>query len=56
MKELIAQLVDKAGLTEAQAQQSLEVIREYILGKIPPMMQPMVDNFLGITPEEEEGA
>ena len=54
MQELIQQLVDKAGLTEDQAGKSIEVIREFILTKIPPMMQPMVDNFLGINSEENQ--
>ncbi len=53
MQELINQLVEKAGLTEDQAKKSIDVLREYILGKIPPMMQPMVDNFLGIKEEGE---
>lgn len=47
MHELIQQLVDKAGLTPAQAEKSLAVIKEYIQSQLPPMMQGMVDNFLG---------
>ncbi len=54
MQDLIQQLVDKAGLTEEQAGKSIEVVKDYILSKIPPMMQPMVDNFLGVTPEEDQ--
>jgi hypothetical protein len=55
MQELISRLVEKTGMTEAQAQQTLEVIREFIFEKIPPMMQPMVDNFLGVNTEEGGG-
>jgi len=47
MQELIQQLVDKAGLTPEQAEKSLGVIKEYIQSQLPPMMQGMVDNFLG---------
>ena len=47
MQELIQQLVDKAGLTPEQAEKSLSVIKEYIQSQLPPMMQGMVDNFLG---------
>jgi nucleoid DNA-binding protein len=47
MQELIQQLVDKAGLTPDQAEKSLAVIKEYIQSQLPPMMQGMVDNFLG---------
>ena len=44
--ELINQLVQKAGLTEEQASKAVGVIKEYIQGQLPPMMQGMVDNFL----------
>lgn len=47
MQELIQQLVDKAGLTPEQAAKSIEVIKEYIQSQLPPMMQGMVDNFMG---------
>lgn len=47
MQELIQQLVDKAGVTPEQAAKSLSVIKEYIQSQLPPMMQGMVDNFLG---------
>lgn len=47
MQELIDQLKTKAGLTDEQAIKSLQIIKEYIQSKLPPMMQGMVDNFLG---------
>ena len=47
MQELIDQLVNKVGLTPEQAQKSLVVIKEYIQSQLPPMMQGMVDNFMG---------
>ncbi len=46
MNELINQLTEKAGLTEAQAHQAISVIKDYIQSQLPPMMQGMVDNFL----------
>ena len=47
MKELIDELKQKAGLTEEQAMQALTVIKDHIKSKLPPMMQDMVDNFIG---------
>lgn len=47
MNDLIKELTEKAGLTEDQANRSVEVIKEFIMSKLPPMMQPMVENFLG---------
>lgn len=52
MNELIQQLVDKANLSQEQAEKSVEVIKEYIMSKLPPMMQPMVENFLGQSQED----
>lgn len=47
MQELINELISKAGLTQEQAERSIEVIKNYIQAQLPPMMQGMVDNFLG---------
>jgi nucleoid DNA-binding protein len=47
MQELIQELVQKAGLTPEQASKSIQVITEYIKGQLPPMMQGVVENFLG---------
>ncbi|MBS1688478.1 MAG: hypothetical protein JSS96_07120 [Bacteroidetes bacterium] len=49
MQELIDKLKHDAGLTDEQAIKSLQTIKEYIQSKLPPMMQGMVDNFLGST-------
>lgn len=46
MQELINELVTKAGLTQQQAEKSIEVIKTYIQSQLPPMMQGMVDNFM----------
>jgi len=45
MEELIQQLKDKAGLTDEQALKSVEVMKNYIVGQVPPMFSGFVDNF-----------
>lgn len=46
MEDLIKKLTDEVGLTEAQALQTMEAVKEFIMGKVPPMMHPMIENFL----------
>ena len=46
MNELIDILKTDAGLTEEQAGKAIATISDYIKGKLPPMMHPMIDNFL----------
>ncbi len=46
MNELVEKLKGEAGLTEEQATKALEVIKEFIQSKVPPMMHPMIENFL----------
>jgi mevalonate pyrophosphate decarboxylase len=45
MQEIIQQLMAKANLTEQQAMQAVQTMKEYIMTKLPPQMAPMVDNF-----------
>ena len=45
MQELIQQLIDKAGLSEAQAQQAVSVTKDFIMSKLPPQMSGIVDGF-----------
>lgn len=54
MQDIIAQLVEKAGLSTEQAEKSLQVIKEYIQSQLPPMMQGMVDNFLSQAKQPED--
>ena len=54
MHELVAQLIDKAGLTQEQAEKSIVVVKEYIQSQLPPMMQGMVDNFLSQKKQEDD--
>ena len=46
MNPLIEKLVQEVGLTEAQATQSIAVMKAYIKEQLPPMMQGIVDNFM----------
>ena len=43
MEDLIKKLTDEVGLTEAQALQTMEAVKEFIMGKVPPMMHPMIE-------------
>ena len=47
MEDLIKKLISEAGLTEEQAMKSLEVIKDHIQSMLPPMMHPMIENFMG---------
>ncbi len=54
MQDLIEQLKEKAGLTDEQAMKAIETIKEFITSKLPPMMQGMVDNFMGTQAEDKD--
>jgi hypothetical protein len=45
MQDLVEQLKDKAGLTDAQALKAIETMKDYIQGKVPPMFSGFVDTF-----------
>lgn len=47
MEQLEKLLMERAGLTHEQAVKSIETIKEFIQSQLPPMMQGMVDNFIG---------
>jgi len=47
MQDLIDKLKQEAGLTEDQAKKSLNILKDYIRSKVPPMFSGIVDNFLG---------
>ncbi len=54
MEDLIQQLKDQAGLSEDQANKSIEIMKDFILGKVPPMFSGFVDSFFAKnTPEKE---
>ncbi len=46
MQDLIEKLKQEAQLTEEQALKSVEVLKNFIMEKVPPMMHPMIENFL----------
>lgn len=45
MDEVVLQLKEKAGLTDEQAVKVMEVMKEYLHSKVPPMFSGFVDNF-----------
>jgi hypothetical protein len=45
MEELVDQLKQKAGLNDEQAMKAIEVMKDYIYSKVPPMFSGFVDNF-----------
>ncbi len=45
MNELIAQLKEKAGLTDDQAIKAIHVLKDFLDGKVPPMFRGVVDKF-----------
>jgi hypothetical protein len=47
MQELVKKLTETTGITEAQAEQAITTVADFIKEKLPPMMHPMVDNFIG---------
>jgi hypothetical protein len=54
MQDLVEQLKEKAGLSEEQATKAIQTIKEYIQSKLPPMMQGMVDNFMGSQSDDKD--
>ena len=49
LQEFIQQLVQKAGITEAQAAKAATVAHEFIKSKLPPQMAGTVDGFFAGT-------
>ncbi len=45
MEEIVAQLKERAGLTDEQAMKALEVMKDFLHSKVPPMFSGFVDNF-----------
>ena len=45
MDELVELLKTKAGLSDEQATKALEVMKEYLVSKVPPMFSGYVENF-----------
>jgi hypothetical protein len=45
MENVIQQLKGEAGLTDEQARKSIEIMKNYIVSKVPPMFSGFVDSF-----------
>jgi len=45
MNDLIAQLKDKAGLTDEQAIKAIHIMKDYVMGNVPPMFSGVVEKF-----------
>lgn len=55
MKDLIEQLKTEAGLNDKQAHQSVEIVKAFVLAKVPPMFSGVVESFFAKnTPAGEE--
>lgn len=56
MDELIQQIMTKTGITEQQAIDAVHTMKDFIMGKVPPMFSGFVDGFFSgkITQNEEE--
>ena len=51
MIDLIKKLVEQAGLTEQQAGKAVEIMKEYVTSKVPPMFSGVVNSFFALKPE-----
>ena len=47
MDALVAQIVEKTGLSEEMAQNVVDMVLEHVKGQLPENMQGMVDSLLG---------
>lgn len=46
MEELVKELVEKVGLSEEKAKESVEVITEFVKGKLPSSLSGQVENIM----------
>jgi hypothetical protein len=53
MNELIKQLKEKAGLTDEQAIKTVQVLRQFLNGKVPAMFSGVVDKFFADAPKDK---
>ena len=54
MEDIIQQLKTKAGLTDEQAIKALQVMKEFVSSKVPPMFSGFVDNFFSNIPPADQ--
>lgn len=53
MQELIKLLKANAGLNDEQAIKTVQVMRQFLDGKVPAMFRGVVDKFFADTPSEK---
>jgi hypothetical protein len=51
MQELVKLLKEKAGLTDEQAIKTVQVMRQFLDGKVPAMFRGVVDKFFADAPK-----
>jgi hypothetical protein len=49
MEELVQQLKNKAGLNDEQSVMAVQIMKEFVMGKVPPMFSSFVENFFAET-------
>jgi hypothetical protein len=54
MEDIVQQLKDRAGLTDEQAIKSLQVMKEFVQSKVPPMFSGFVDSFFANIPSGDD--
>ncbi|MBC7554979.1 MAG: hypothetical protein H7257_13495 [Taibaiella sp.] len=52
MKDLINNLKENAGLTEQQAYKAIEIMKGFVMSKVPPMFSGVVNNFFASVPQQ----
>ena len=45
MQEVIDQLKNQAGLSDEQAQKAIEIMKGFVMSKVPPMFSAVVEGF-----------
>jgi hypothetical protein len=50
MNELVKLLKEKAGLTDEQAVKTIQIMRQFLDGKVPAMFRGVVDKFFADAP------
>ena len=54
MDELIQQIMAKTGITEQQAIDAVHTMKDFIMGKVPPMFSGFVDSFFAAKNNKKE--
>ena len=54
MEDLGQQLKEKAGLTDEQVVKVIATMKDFLMGKVPPMFSGFVENFFAKNTKPEE--